>query len=62
MCVRMCVKPVLTSIGNVSISLDFRLYYLHTVSPSFSLPEGAIKLASLPDIYLLMLSISTKTA
>ena len=32
MCVSMCVKPVLTSIGNVSISLDFRLYYLHAHS------------------------------
>ena len=29
---------------------------------SFSLPEGAIKLASLPEIYLLVLSISTKMA
>ena len=35
MCVRMCIKPAMTCIGNVTISIAFCLSYLHTWSLSF---------------------------
>ena len=43
------------------LALD-RVFRQQQLTRSFSLPEGAIKLASLPEIYLLVLSISTKMA
>ena len=42
--------------------LSGKVFRQQQLTRSFSLPEGAIKLASLREIYLLVLSISTKTA
>ena len=43
------------------LALD-RVFRQQQLTSSFSLSEGAIKLASLPEIYLFVLSISTKMA
>ena len=44
------------------LALEPEVFRQQQPARSFSLPEGAIKLASLPEIYLLVLSTATKTA
>ena len=44
------------------LALESEVFRQQQLTRSFSLPEGATKLASLPEIYMIVLSIATKTA